>query len=71
MVYNFKRIIIVLLFCLFGAQALAQDITTPEEFFGFQMGEDHIAGKAVGVEQAGYVMLRLPLEVRDIFRQWL
>lgn len=29
------------------------------------------AGKAVGVDQAGYVMLRLPLEVRDIFRQWL
>ena len=49
MVYNFKRIIIVSLFYLFGAQALAQDITTPEEFFGFQMGEDHIAGKAVGV----------------------
>lgn len=29
------------------------------------------AGKAVGIDQAGYVMLRLPLEVRDIFRQWL
>ncbi|MEP0522325.1 MAG: PA0069 family radical SAM protein [Hyphomicrobiales bacterium] len=29
------------------------------------------AGKAVGVDQAGYVMLRLPLEVGDIFRQWL
>ncbi|MEH6726669.1 MAG: radical SAM protein, partial [Hyphomicrobiales bacterium] len=29
------------------------------------------AGKAVGIDQAGYVMLRLPLEVRDIFREWL
>lgn len=28
-------------------------------------------GKAVGIDQAGYVMLRLPLEVRDIFREWL
>ncbi|PCJ94367.1 MAG: radical SAM protein [Hyphomicrobiales bacterium] len=29
------------------------------------------AGRAVGVSQAGYVMLRLPNEVKDIFRQWL
>jgi DNA repair photolyase len=26
---------------------------------------------AVGVREAGYVMLRLPLEVRDLFREWL
>jgi DNA repair photolyase len=26
---------------------------------------------AVGVKQAGYVLLRLPLEVRDLFREWL
>lgn len=29
------------------------------------------AGKAAGISQAGYVMLRLPQEVRDVFRQWL
>src|SRR5207302_11239966 len=26
---------------------------------------------ALGVKGAGYVLLRLPLEVRDIFREWL
>ncbi len=26
---------------------------------------------AVGVQAAGYVLLRLPLEVRDLFREWL
>jgi DNA repair photolyase len=26
---------------------------------------------AIGVRQAGYVLLRLPLEVRDLFREWL
>src|SRR5262249_53535777 len=26
---------------------------------------------ALGVEGAGYVILRLPLEVRDLFREWL
>ena len=26
---------------------------------------------AAGVREAGYVMLRLPLEVRDLFREWL
>jgi DNA repair photolyase len=26
---------------------------------------------AVGVKEAGYVLLRLPLEVRDLFREWL
>jgi DNA repair photolyase len=26
---------------------------------------------ALGVKSAGYVLLRLPLEVRDIFREWL
>jgi DNA repair photolyase len=26
---------------------------------------------ATGVRHAGYVMLRLPLEVRDLFREWL
>jgi DNA repair photolyase len=26
---------------------------------------------AAGVRQAGYVLLRLPLEVRDLFREWL
>jgi DNA repair photolyase len=25
----------------------------------------------MGVRQAGYVLLRLPLEVRDLFREWL
>jgi DNA repair photolyase len=29
------------------------------------------AGKAAGVEGAGYVLLRLPLEVRDLFKEWL
>jgi DNA repair photolyase len=29
------------------------------------------AAKAVGVQQAGYVMLRLPLELKDLFREWL
>jgi DNA repair photolyase len=29
------------------------------------------AGKACGAEAAGYVLLRLPLEVRDLFREWL
>jgi len=26
---------------------------------------------AIGVREAGYVLLRLPLEVRDLFREWL
>jgi DNA repair photolyase len=29
------------------------------------------AAAAAGVEGAGYVILRLPLEVRDLFREWL
>jgi DNA repair photolyase len=29
------------------------------------------AAAAAGVKEAGYVMLRLPLEVRDLFREWL
>jgi len=29
------------------------------------------AASAVGVHGAGYVLLRLPLEVRDLFREWL
>ncbi len=29
------------------------------------------AAAAVGVQEAGYVLLRLPLEVRDLFREWL
>ncbi len=29
------------------------------------------AAAASGVEAAGYVLLRLPLEVRDLFREWL
>ena len=29
------------------------------------------AAAAVGVKNAGYVLLRLPLEVRDLFREWL
>jgi DNA repair photolyase len=29
------------------------------------------AASAAGAEGAGYVLLRLPLEVRDIFREWL
>jgi len=29
------------------------------------------AASAVGVKEAGYVLLRLPLEVRDLFREWL
>src|SRR5262252_2892785 len=29
------------------------------------------AAAAVGVSGAGYVLLRLPLEVRDLFREWL
>jgi DNA repair photolyase len=29
------------------------------------------AAKAAGASEAGYVLLRLPLEVRDIFREWL
>jgi DNA repair photolyase len=27
--------------------------------------------QAAGVKEAGYVLLRLPLEVRDLFREWL
>ena len=29
------------------------------------------AAAAAGVKEAGFVMLRLPLEVRDLFREWL
>ncbi len=29
------------------------------------------AAKAAGATEAGYVLLRLPLEVRDVFREWL
>jgi DNA repair photolyase len=29
------------------------------------------AAAAAGVEGAGYVLLRLPLELRDLFREWL
>ena len=29
------------------------------------------AATAAGVEGAGYVMLRMPLEIKDIFREWL
>jgi DNA repair photolyase len=29
------------------------------------------ACKVAGVKEAGYVLLRLPLEVRDLFREWL
>jgi DNA repair photolyase len=29
------------------------------------------AASAIGVKEAGYVLLRLPLEVRDLFREWL
>src|SRR5271169_6509725 len=29
------------------------------------------ASAAAGVKEAGYVLLRLPLEVRDLFREWL
>jgi DNA repair photolyase len=29
------------------------------------------AAAALGVQEAGYVLLRLPLEVRDLFREWL
>ena len=29
------------------------------------------AAAALGVQGAGYVLLRLPLEVRDLFREWL
>src|SRR5215813_11879010 len=29
------------------------------------------AAAAAGVQRAGYVLLRLPLEVRDLFREWL
>ncbi len=29
------------------------------------------AAKAAGVRQAGYVMLRLPLELKELFREWL
>ena len=29
------------------------------------------AAAALGVKEAGYVLLRLPLEVRDLFREWL
>ena len=29
------------------------------------------AAQAAGVKEAGYVLLRLPLEIRDLFREWL
>ncbi|MDG1707276.1 MAG: M14 family zinc carboxypeptidase, partial [Emcibacteraceae bacterium] len=35
-----NRILVVSLFYLFGTMANAQDVTSPEEFFGFKMGED-------------------------------
>jgi DNA repair photolyase len=29
------------------------------------------AGRAAGAREAGYVLLRLPLELKDLFREWL
>ena len=29
------------------------------------------AAAVAGVQEAGYTMLRLPLEVKDIFKEWL
>jgi DNA repair photolyase len=29
------------------------------------------AARGVGAQEAGYVMLRLPLEIKDLFREWL
>ena len=29
------------------------------------------ASKAAGAHDAGYVLLRLPLEIKDLFREWL
>src|SRR5262249_32965229 len=29
------------------------------------------AAKAAGAESAGYVMLRMPFEIKDLFREWL
>jgi DNA repair photolyase len=29
------------------------------------------AAKVAGVKEAGYVLLRLPLEVRDLFQEWV
>ena len=36
-----------------------------------RMAERNLAKVAAGVREAGYVLLRLPLEVRDLFREWL
>src|ERR1700751_2373439 len=36
-----------------------------------EIGRIREAGGAGGVRHAGYVLLRLPLELRDLFREWL
>jgi DNA repair photolyase len=37
----------------------------------FEMERILDTAAAIGVKEAGYVLLRLPLEVRDLFREWL
>jgi DNA repair photolyase len=37
----------------------------------FEMERILDTAAAMGVKEAGYVLLRLPLEVRDLFREWL
>jgi DNA repair photolyase len=36
-----------------------------------EMEQVLMAAKAAGARSAGYVLLRLPLEIKDLFREWL
>lgn len=40
MTYLIKRLLVVSIFIITGVSAQAQNVTSPEEFFGFQMGAD-------------------------------
>ena len=46
-----------------------QRTTKPLDLFAGRL--DHEAAAAIGVRDAGYVLLRLPLELRELFREWL
>jgi len=59
---------------LAGLASLGDDVR--RGLYRFVVGQPRPVGRddaaaAVGVSGAGYVMLRLPLEVRDLFREWL
>ena len=44
---------------------------TVAEFSRTDATQQRVIAAAAGVQGAGYVILRLPLEVRDLFREWL